>query len=129
MKAQAVHGLTLEYLEENGLDEQEAVVVIANFILKYWGPDNAIMTLGHNVATFDIWFLKRLMRRHGIELRFGNRHVDTSTVGFVNFETYTSDQLFEQLGIVRAEHNALEDAKASLESARIARMVFKSALG
>ncbi len=130
MGAQNVHGLTLEYLEENGVDEEEAVAMIANLIVKYWGPDNAIMTLGHNVVSFDLRFLKRMMRRHGIELRFGNRHVDTSTVGFVNYQVYTSDQLFGLMGYdQRADHNALDDVKMSLDSARQTRLAFKACLG
>lgn len=128
MGAQKVHGLSLEYLEENGMDEEEAVVEIANLIMKYWGPDNYIRTLGHNVATFDVWFMRRMMRRHGIELAFGNRHVDTSSIGFANFGVYNSDDLFSELGIVRGEHNALEDASASLEACRFSRLAFQAAL-
>jgi hypothetical protein len=128
-KAETVHGLTYEYLEENGLTEEEAVAQIATLILKYWGPENKICLLGHNVVTFDLWFLKRLFRTFEIELRFGNRHVDTNSVGYVNWETYTSDELFETVGLpVRGEHNALDDAKYSLESARRTRLIFNKAL-
>ena len=129
MGAQNIHGLSVEYLEENGLDEEEAAVEMANLIMKYWGPDNYVRSLGQNVATFDVWFARRMMRRHDLEIAFGNRHVDTSTIGLVNFGVYNSDDLFEQLGIVRGAHNALEDAKASLEACRVSRLAFKAALG
>lgn len=128
-QAESVHGLSLEYLEENGIDEEQAVVEIANLMLKYWGPDSYIRSLGHNVATFDTWFMRRMMRRHGVEVSFGNRHVDSSSIGLVNFGTYNSDDLFEELGIVRGQHNALEDARASLEVCRLSRLAFKAALG
>ena len=128
MQAQNVHGLSLDYLEENGMDEEEAVTEVANLIIKHWGPDNYIRALGHNVATFDIWFMRRMMRRYGIDPVFGNRHVDTSTVGFVNFGLFNSNDLFEELGIVRGKHNSLEDAKASLESVRVSRLIFQTAL-
>ena len=128
-RAEKVHGLSKKHLEEKGLTEEEAVEEIANFIIKYWGTDVSIRTLGHNVASFDLWFLKRLMRRHGIELKFGNRHVDTSSIGFVNWRAFTSDQLFEAVGFdERGAHNALDDAMMSLESARRTRMVFESIL-
>lgn len=131
-EAEKVHGLSIEYLEENGVEPEVAVEQIASLILKYWGPANSIVTLGHNVATFDVWFLKRLMRSHGINLRFGNRHVDSFSLGFGSFGSFNSDDLFEQAGLpVRDtnKHNALDDALYSLESVRIAKMLFGTVLG
>lgn len=128
-RAQRIHGLSKEHLEQNGFTEEEAVEAIGTLIMKHWGPNVSIRTLGHNVATFDLWFFKRLFRRHGIELHFGNRHIDTSTIGFVNWETFNSDDLFEMIGFdARGEHNALEDAKMSLEAARLTRMLFKKCI-
>lgn len=127
--AEKVHGLSKKHLKKNGFTEEEAVEAIGTLILKHWGPNVSIRLLGHNVLSFDIWFLKRLMRKHGIELKFGARHIDTNTVGFVNWETFTSDQLFEAIGMPEREsHNALDDAMMSLESARITRVIFKKAL-
>ena len=127
-RAQQIHGLTIEHLEENGVSEEDAVIQIGEMILKYWADGN-IRLLGHNVATFDLHFLRDLFRRHGIELKFGSRHIDTSSLGFVNFEVYNSDQLFEECGFdARGDHNALEDAKLALESERVMRLIFQSAL-
>ena len=129
MRAQKIHGLSKEHLEVNGFTESEAVEAIGTLIMKYWGPTVRIGTLGHNVATFDLWFLKRLFRRHGIELSFGSRHVDTSSIGFVNWKTFTSDQLFEMVGFDdRGDHNALQDAEQSLAAARITRQIFDKCL-
>lgn len=131
-KAEAVHGLSKEYLDANGVESWEAVERIGNLILKYWGPKNSVRLLGHNVATFDLWFLKRLMRSEGIELSFGNRHVDTSSIGYATFGTYTSDELFEAVGFPPRDptkHNALTDAKHALDTVRIVRSIFNSALG
>jgi len=127
-RAEKIHGLTLSYLEKNGMDEEEAVTEIGNLILKYWADGN-IRCLGHNVATFDMWFLKGMMRRHGIELKFGSRHIDTSGAGFINFETYNSDDLFAEVGFdQREDHNALADAEMALEAARVMRVIFQNAL-
>ena len=129
MGAQKVHGLSKEHLEKNGLTEEEAVVQIGSLILKHWGPDVSIRTLGHNHVSFDLWFLKRLMRKYGVELKFGNRHIDMSSIGFVNWNTFTSDQLFEAVGFDgRGAHNALDDASLSLEAARRTRLIFQTAL-
>ena len=129
MRAQKIHGLSKEHLEKNGFTETEAVEAIGTLIMKHWGPTVRIGTLGHNVATFDLWFLKRLFRRSGIELSFGSRHVDTSTIGFVNWGTFTSDELFKLIGFEdRGEHNALADAEMSLEAARVTKLLFNDCI-
>lgn len=129
-RAQEIHGLSPEYLEENGLDEIEAIEQILNLIIKYWGPDfKTIRTAGQNVATFDNWFLRRLMARHEFHLPLGNCHIDTSTLGFVNYKVYNSDDLFYQVGCdPRGEHNALDDAYMSLKAIQISRMLFQHVL-
>jgi len=125
-KAEKIHGLTQDYLEQNGVTEEEAVTQIANLILKYWGPTVSVRTLGHNVHTFDMPFLRSMFRRVGIELKFGNRHYDTNSLGFMVYETFNSDDLFSIIGFdERGQHNALEDAHMALKSARVTRKLFK----
>ena len=127
-RAEAVHGLTYEYLEANGKTEQEAVVEIGNLIMKHFGP-NHVRTLGHNVATFDVPFLRDLFERHDIPLDFGNRHVDTNSIGFATFGTFNSDDLFELIGFEHREnHNALTDAEQALETTRVIRTIFQQAI-
>ena len=66
-------------------------------------------------------------RLFDIELKFGARHIDTNSVGFVNWETFNSDDLFEMVGFdQRGHHNALDDARMALEAARQTRVLFKS---
>lgn len=126
--AQKAHGLSKEYLEENGMTNEEAVIAMGSLISKHFA-DGKICLLGHNVVTFDIWFLKRLFRQFDIELKFGARHIDTNSVGFVNWETFNSDDLFEEIGFeARGDHNALEDARMALEAARVSRILFKKVL-
>lgn len=123
-----VHGLTREYLKKNGLSEEDAVMQIANLIIKYWGPDSYITLLGHNVM-FDKAFLQRLMRRQGIELSFSNRMIDTFPLGYVLFEKFNSDDLFDILGFkARAEHNALEDIRLTVNTVRTIQSLFHEAV-
>lgn len=127
--AEKIHGLSKEYLDENGVTEEEAVADIGSMVLKYWGPTVSIRTLGHNVHTFDLLFFRDLFRRHEIELTFGSRHYDTNSIGFATFGTFNSDDLFEQAGFEkRAEHNALTDAEMALETTRRVRKIFQSAI-
>ena len=129
-KAEKVHGLSLAYLEEHGMTSEEAVVAIAGLILKYWGPDVPVCLAGHNVQTFDMPFLKRLLRSQGIDIKFGNRHIDTNSIGFGVYQTYNSDDLFEMVGCAkRAEHNALDDARNVVRSIRVTRSLANECFG
>lgn len=129
-KAEAVHKLSKEHLQEHGLPFEEAYVAIANFIFK-WFANTPVVTLGHNNISFDIPFLRSDMAEVGLTPRFGNRHLDSNTLGVTLFETYTSDQLFEALGQEDRgdSHNALDDIKRTVEVFRAARYMAKKALG
>jgi len=128
-RAEAVHGLSKEYLKEHGLTEEEAVGEIANLVIKYWGPDSPICLLAHN-ANFDLSFLRALTRSQGIDFKYGNRIIDTNGIAFATFGTYNSDDFFEAAGMPeRTTHNALEDIEYTVESVRRTRMVFNVGLG
>lgn len=129
-EAGRIHGLTYDYLEQNGVTEEEAVVLIANMIIKYWGPTCLIKALGHNVQMFDIPFLRAMFKRHGIVLPLGSRHYDSNSAGFIAVGSYTSDALFDTMGFdSRDSHNALEDTRMSLESCRRIRLIWDAKVG
>lgn len=120
-KAEKVHGLSKQYLEEHGVTREEAVTEIGNLIINHW-EHTPICFLGHNVATFDVPFFRRLMESEDIYLSYGNRNVDTNALGIATFGTFNSDDLFECIGFPPrdpAKHNALDDAKMSLAAARM----------
>lgn len=122
-QAEAVHGLSRDYLDKNGMTSEEAAGAIGEFIFKYWNT-TTILPLGHNVH-FDVCFLKQLMRANGIELRFTNRMVDSFSVGFTNAKLWNSDQLFKFASdSVRKEHNALEDIMLTVKALRTFRVIF-----
>jgi len=128
-RAEQIHGLSLEYLEEHGMTEEEAVLAIGNFFFKYFG-DRTLNLLGHNIASFDIPFLRDLFGRFDIPLKISHRVNDTNALGFIAFNSFTSDGLFDLLGMEkRDKHNALDDAKMSLEAARMVRLIFQQAIG
>jgi len=128
-KAEKIHGLTYDKLEQNGINEDDAVVAISALILKYWGPENPIACLGHNVHLFDVAFLRDLFERYNIDLKVGNRHYDTNSIGYFTVGAYNSDELFELVGLgKRGAHNALDDAKMAFEAARRIKMIFQRCL-
>lgn len=129
--AEKVHGLSKSYLDKNGLSTEEAAEVIYNFIDRYFGPLSInVLTpcAGHNVSTFDIYFLRRLFSKFGINFLTGNRFIDTSTLGFVCYNEFNSDDLFNILNIQRTTHNALEDALCSYKVIKNTRIIFDRVL-
>ena len=140
-EAAAIHGLTKEYLEENGITQEEAAIKLAELILKYWGPDSKVMFMGHN-AEFDRRFTNQLLNAIDIEFSVEKQtefsswiqlhHVilDTSPLGFVAFGLFKSDLLFEKIGFEdRGDHNALQDARQTLASAQAIHDLVNVALG
>ncbi len=128
-KAEQIHGLTKEYLDTHGLTEEQAIEQIWEMVGKYWSLTSCIRCLGHNVHLFDLQFFKDLFHRNGVKLRFGNRHVDNSSISFAAFETYTSDQIFALLGFTdRKKHNALDDIQMTVAATKAVRDIVQRAI-
>ena len=124
--AQKVHGLSIEYLQQNGITEIEAVERIGSLIMEHWGPENNVHIMGHN-PSFDLAFLDDMFKRYDIELKFSHRMYDTNTLGGILLNCFTSDQLFSAMGMPdRHTHNALEDARYTLEVARKIRLLWNT---
>ena len=126
MGAQNVHGLTREYLERSGETMQDAAIMLAEMIERHWGPDlgkhsGGVRLLGQNVMTFDRFFLQQMMATIKQKVSIGSRCIDTSTIGYVMHDMYDSNELFEHFGLVREDHNALEDARMALQVVRLSR--------
>lgn len=129
-KAEAVHKLSKEHLQAYGVPFEEAYEQILNFIFRWFG-NTPVVTLGHNSISFDKKFMTSDVRELGIEMRWGNRHLDSNTLGYTLFNTYTSDQLFDALGQSDRgdSHNALDDIKRTVEAFRVSRAIAKQVLG
>jgi len=119
-----IEKLYLEIKWNDGVEEEEAVMEIANLIIKYWGTSSPLNCLGHNVH-FDIRFLKDMFKRHDLNLRVSQRNIDSFTLGHTLWNAHDSDELFNLLiGSERKNHNALEDIEMTLESIAISRNLF-----
>lgn len=124
MGAQKVHKLSKEYLNEHGVTTTEAVEEIAGLILEQFGPGTVVTIAGHN-PWFDLCFLRDLLRSEGLEIKFSSRLIDTNSVGFAVFSTYSSNELFEIVSPNQRneKHNALEDAQNALKVLRLTRQL------
>ena len=121
VKAEQVHGMSKEYLEKHGVDEEDAVMDIVEFFMEHLDITKPIFVLGHNVGTFDLPFLKDLLYRHGIQkIKFGQRCFDSFSLSMGTIKEHDSNMLFKKVGFAdRADHNALDDAKMALGSFRL----------
>jgi DNA polymerase III epsilon subunit-like protein len=139
-EAQAIHGMSKELLEEQGVSQEDAAVDLAELILKYWGAASKVMLLGHNVE-FDRRFTNQLL--NSIEIEFSVEketqlpswiqlhHVvlDTAALGFCTLGIFKSDLLFERIGFdARGAHNALDDIRMTLHSAATIKQLINLAL-
>jgi hypothetical protein len=123
--AEKKHGLSKAYLEENGVGDVVALSQIVDFVSTYWNvnaeysKDRIVHCLGTNIASFDMFFLRDLFDKYTVPFfPVSNQVIDTNTIGWATMGMFTSDKLFEAIGIKRDKHNSLEDALLSLEAAR-----------
>jgi len=126
--AEAIHGLSRDYLAKNGVSREEALTDLLDMIVRYIGTDKIFM-LGHN-SIFDRDFTLQLASDFGVSLKFHHVILDTSSTSFILNGMNKSNDVFSfWCGITRTEnHNALEDARLALGAARAMRLLCKAAL-
>lgn len=130
-KAQSIHGLTREFLRENGVSQEDAAVAVIEFVTKYFGQDviyllemgephmKAKVALGGHNLEFDVAHLKHLLEQAGFGIADHHVRLNTATIGFVATGLYKSDDLFQFFGAdAREDHDSLEDTRQALAVAR-----------
>jgi len=145
--AEKIHGLSRERLEAEGLPQEEAAAALLELLVKYFPAGVKVMVLGHN-AEFDISFTDQLLRSVGVaftvkwaeveatadgmvDVVIPVHHVllDTSSTGFLTIGIFKSDTLFTRLGFPpRGDHDALDDARMTLQTAKAIREIFNIGL-
>lgn len=126
--AERIHGLSKAYLEENGSTYEDGFVQFTEFLVKHFDSSRAITLGGHNVSTFDRHFLIKFFEHNDAAIQLSGHSIDSYTLGKVLLNANNSNELFEQVGIERGTHNALEDARASLKAARLVKKLYETAL-
>jgi DNA polymerase-3 subunit epsilon len=110
-----------------GDDPLQAVVYLKNWLQKNW-IRKPVGLAGHNVASFDVGFVKRLFALAGEDYSkvFHYRMLDTMTLAYAldlagrlpGLRSRGLDALCQRFGIVIRKgeaHNALEDARATAQ--------------
>lgn len=128
--AEAIHGLSREHLEQNGVSQTKAAELLARLIIKYFDPQKEVLFLGHN-RDFDVAFTKQLLEPHGLMFKISHTHLDTSGIAYTLTGLHRSDDIFDYLKVVdktRDKHNALDDALMTVDAARRLRLIFELGL-
>ncbi len=130
--AEKIHGLSREYLAEHGMDRDDALTLLLELITKYIGAGNKVCIGGHNVE-FDIRALNQLTEdvvEKGFTIPIHHVKLETSGAAFIAIGKYRSDDVFTFFGgAERQAHNALDDARLALASARGIKQLVQAALG
>lgn len=126
-EAEKIHGLTRERLAAEGLSNEDAAYVMAEFILKYFGTGK-VMFANHN-PWFDLEAMKQLLAPHGVMPDIHHVVLDTSGLGFVTMGKYRSNDVFSFFNGERpAVHDALGDARMALGVLKGIREIVNSVL-
>jgi DNA polymerase III epsilon subunit-like protein len=119
-----VNGLTVDILQEHGKSPSFAVAAFEQFLHDH-GVFGKVQLAGHNIAAFDMGFMKRLYRVAGRRwFPFDYHAIDTMSAaiilkraGVLPVPNVKLDTLCDYFGIVIREpggaHNAAEDAIAT----------------
>jgi oligoribonuclease (3'-5' exoribonuclease) len=126
-EAERIHGLSRDYLEKNGVTQEDAALQLGSLVLKYFG-DGKVMLLGHRVW-FDESFTNQLMDVANLQLTYDPIRLDSAAVGVLFLEMQRSDDIFDAMGLPkRAAHNALEDVIYTIEAIRKIKAIFLKGL-
>ena len=112
--AMAVHGITIEELNEKGIPVAAAMSLALQFIEKH----NIQTIVGHNLNKFDIPRVDYLLERFNKASLNGYRKIDTMELAKdkIQLPSYSLPNLCAHFGIENmSSHRALGDSLATLE--------------
>lgn len=123
-QAEKVHGISKEQLALEGVEEEDFIVELAELVMKYWGTTVPVIVLGHNVA-FDLDFLKAALERHGVQIHFSNRVIDSNSISLGLAGLTSSDKMFEFFDLPkRTTHDPLDDILMTLIAVQGFKLIF-----
>jgi DNA polymerase III alpha subunit (gram-positive type) len=112
-RAMAVNGLDIERLRREGLDLEDGLTRLANFVKAHTRPGTTPVFVGHN-APFDWSFVNWAYHSIGMENPFGYKALDTKALatGVLGLHWLDSnkEQLAERLDLPDVEHDKVHRA-------------------
>lgn len=121
-----VNGLTKEFLEKNGITEEEAYYDLIKFLnerLNRYDPSDKCILAGYNV-TFDDDFSRALFERYGnkyygsyisfLKIDVVNLIAQCTLLGIIpNLKNYKLETIIEYFKIKSESHKAIEDIRTT----------------
>lgn len=124
--AEDIHHITREFLDEEGITQEEAAIEFLDFLNTWFGSKDPIHFLGLN-SKFDIGFTNQLLKVIGCT--FGHKEpglscvklhhivMDLQPLAMALFGVYKSDDIFALCGYEkRGAHSAIEDIRMTVGS-------------
>lgn len=129
--AERIHGISIEHLDQHGLEREEATVRLLELIIKYWGTTSPVILGGHNIAFDKAFIVQQFFEDFDVRVKIHHTLLDSAAIGLVTIGQNKSDIVFQELGGYdgqRAGHNALEDARLSLNSLKLIHYLYSEAI-
>jgi len=127
-EAEKVHGLTKDYLEANGVSQQEALGGLLEVIMRWIGFTDKLFIMGYNID-FDKGFMQQLFDDCEVPINFHHIMIDPAPMAYFFVQEYRSDKVFELFSsMTREVHNALEDCYICFDALKTMRDVFMKGL-
>jgi hypothetical protein len=88
--AEDSHGVTIEYLCTNGVNDVSALEQFAGFLIEHFDGQD-IITCGCNVGTIDVPIINQLFTKYGLPSPFSHKVVDLNSIGYLFGITKTTE--------------------------------------
>lgn len=127
-EAEKVHGLTKDYLEANGVSQEEALGGLLEVIMRWIGFTDKLFIMGYNIE-FDKGFMQQLFDDCEVPINFHHIMIDPAPMAYFLVQEYRSDRVFSLFSDMSREvHNALEDCYICFDVLKTMREVFMKGL-
>jgi DNA polymerase III epsilon subunit-like protein len=70
------HKLDSDFLKKKGLSEEDFVIEMINFILKYSEDERLPKLMGYNIANFTLPFVQELLTKYDLDVDFSSNLLD-----------------------------------------------------
>lgn len=130
------HGISVDFLNENGVDEETAIEEFISFVAEYFTLEYSIITMGQHGHAFVIPFIKQWLHQHEVYLKFSVCSLDVFSITVVSLDETNINELISIFGNVdeleqeqqRKEYKCLLKVKTYIEVFRRLKKIWNKTL-
>lgn len=93
------HGIDNKFLRKYGISEIEAAIEIKDFLNNNFDLNYPITPIGHNISSFSLPFIKKLLYENDFLVPFSSNMIDTYSILFGVFGDYTLNDMLEAFDV------------------------------